>query len=298
MLTRVAGRPSSSPGPWLLFVVCALACLGATASAAGAPAKRMLVVCSPGSPGDTQQAQPTMDAFASAVETAAKLAPGSLGAVYYESAEGGLPRLKQTDAALALVPLPFLLRYGEELGLHPRLEAVPEWGSVEIWSLVAKKGSAARAESLSGWEVTGSPGYAPDFIRRALLSDWGALPADTTITFTARAVAALRRAASGEKVAVLLDRTQTAALSSLPFGPDLEVVHRSRPFPSAFLCTIGDRLPAADTAALTKILPLLHESESGKEILKEMRLEKFLPLDDKRLDEIRRSVSPGAGSAR
>ena len=294
MIERVAARHLKTPGSSPLLLV--LACLGM--AAAGAPVKRVLVVCSPGSPGDTQQAQPTMDAFASAIENAARLAAGSLGAVYHESTEGGLPRLKQPDATLALVPLPFLLRYGEELRLNPRLEAVPEWGPAEIWNLVAKKGSALKAESLSGWEVTGSPGYAPDFVRGALLGDWGTLPEDVKIIFTARAVAALRRAASGEKVAVLLDRTQAAALSSLPFGADLEVAYHSKPLPSAFLCTIGDRFPAADAASLMKALPLMHENESGKEALKEMRLEKFLPLNDRKLDEIRRSLAPGAGPAR
>src|SRR5262245_47968634 len=69
----------------------------------GAAAKWTLVVCAPGYPGTTGQAQPTMDALAAAVGRAAGLEEGTLGAVYHESLAGGLARLEQKDAAFALV---------------------------------------------------------------------------------------------------------------------------------------------------------------------------------------------------
>src|SRR5437867_12077892 len=68
-----------------------------------------IVLCAPGYPGNTLQAQPTMDLFARYVEKAAGLAGGSLGAAYYETEKGGLDRLAAEDSALALVPLPFYL---------------------------------------------------------------------------------------------------------------------------------------------------------------------------------------------
>src|SRR5258705_182793 len=213
--------------------------LGA-AAAPGASARWMLVVCSPGSPGTTAEAQPTLDSFAQAAGRAAGWPVGSLGAVYFESAEGGLPRLSRPDAALAMVPLPFLIRYGQELGLKPRLETVPESGATEVWSLVAKKDRIPSPAALAGWEVTGSPGYAEDFVRNTLLGRWGAIPSGAKITLTARVLTALRRAASGEKVAVLLDRAQTASLSSLPFAAALQPVYRSRPVPGRFLCLVKD----------------------------------------------------------
>ena len=264
---------------------------------AAAPS-HVLVVCSPGSPGTTAQAQPTMDLFARAVEAAAKRPAESLAAVYYESAETGIPRLEQADAVLAMVPLPFLIQYGAKLGLEPRLEAQPEPAATEVWFLAARKGAVSSATALTGWEVTGAPGYSPDFVRRTILSDWGALPDDVRITFTPRVLAALRRAASGEKVAVILDRSQEAALASLPFAADLEVLAHSRPLPSGYLCAVGKRLGAADLDAYTQALLKLHENASGQAVLKEMRMHRFVPVDLKSLDAIRARTAGASGAGR
>ncbi len=271
--------------------------LGTTA-APRSPVRRMLVVCSPGSPGTTAEAQPTLDSFAQAAGRAAGWPAGNLGAIYFESLEEGLPRFSQPDAALAMVPLPFLMRYGQELGLKPRLETVPESGAREVWSLVAKKGRVPSPAALDGWEVTGAPGYAEDFVRNILLGDWGGLPSDTKITFTARVLTVLRRAASGEKVVVLLDRTQVASLSSLPFAADLQVVYRSRPFPSGFLCLVRDRLPAADAKSLLQALLRFHENAAGREVLKSLRMVRFARVDEAELDKIRRPLPSVEGSAK
>ena len=259
-------------------------------SPTAATASRVLVICSPGSPGTTAQAQPTLDAFAAAAEKSAGWPAGTLAAVYFESADSGIPRIKREDAVLVMVPLPFLVEHGAALGLTPKLTAIPDSNPSETWSLVAKKGSITSAASLAGWEVTGSPGYAATFVRGPVLGKWGTLPGDTRITFTPRALGALRRAASGEKVAVLLDSEQTTALASLPFAPDLEVVHKSVALPSGFLCTVGNRLPADQTGKLVSGLMKLHDSPDGKEILKTMRMTRFAELDQTALDTMRHSL--------
>ena len=250
----------------------------ASSTTGPSPSGLFLVVCSPGSPGTTLQAQPTMDSFARAAAVSAGWPEGSLGAAYFETAETGLTRLRQPDAALALVPPAFLAQYGEELALKPRMEAVLETGKPELWSLVAKKGKISSPASLKGWEVSGAPGFAPDYVRGDLLKEWGPLPADARVTFTARILTALRRAAAGEPVAVLLDSAATASLPSLPFAGDLEVVARSRPVAGAILCTVGSRMTSRDSDSLIRGLSHLPEKEGGAEILKSLRLSSFRPL--------------------
>lgn len=262
---------------------------GATASSP-AP-KHMLVVCSPGSPGNTLQAQPTMDAFAHAVEADAGWPPASLGASYFETTEAGLARLTRPDAGLAMVPLPFLLRYGNELSLTPVLEARPDSAETEVWSLVAKKGSLSAASSLAGWEVTGTPGYAADFVRGAVLGGWGAVPPDATITFTPRPLSGLRRAAAGEKVAVLLDRAQTAALSSLPFAGNLSIVYSSKPLPSGFLCTVARRMTADDVQTLSRVLLHLDDTDAGRGVLTSLRMKRFAAVDARAIEAVREQIA-------
>jgi hypothetical protein len=262
----------------VLALVAANAALAASPPARSSPTGRVLVVCSPGSPGDTAEAQPTMDSFARAAERSSRWPQGSLEAVYFETAEAGLARLERPDAALAIVPPSFLSKYGKELSLKPRMEAILASGKPESWSLVAKKGKITSPDSLKGWEVTGAPGFAPEFVRGELLKEWGVLPADSRVTFTPRVLTALQRASEGEEVAILLDSAGTEALSSLPFAADLEIVARSRTSPAAFLCTVGNRLPAAEADALVRGLSHLGGKEGGAEVLKSMRLSRFVPI--------------------
>jgi hypothetical protein len=257
----------------------------------------VLVVCAPGYPGNTLDAQSTMDGFAQAATEAAGWPDGRLHAVYHETLEEGVARLAGTDAALALVPLPLYLRYAAEMDLRPVLNVEKDSGDKEIWSLVARKGVIASPAALSDWELTGMPGYAPGFVRGPVLGNWGSLPGSVRITFSGRVLSALRRADAGEPVAVILDRAQAESLASLPFAAELEVVHRSQPLTAILLCTVGSRLPEADSEELSVGLLALHKSAEGREVLASMQMKRFRPLDRKALQRAEASYrsTPPAG---
>ena len=274
ILTTLVASPASDP---------------AGRTAVGGAAQKVIVLCAPGFPGNTLQAQPTMDAFAKSAAHAAGWPEGKLGAVYYETEKGGVNRLVADDAAIALVPLPVFLQHGATLGLKPRLETEQDSGGTEVWSLVAKKGAIASPASLEGWELTGKSGYAPGFVRGPVLRAWGVVPATARITFSAGILSVLRRVAAGEKIAAILDGEQTASLAALPFANDLEVVARSKPLPFSVLCIVRDHLAPAEAEGLVKALLRLHETEEGKGALKTMRIKRFLPVDVKRLEAIQRA---------
>jgi hypothetical protein len=266
-----------SPRPLLLAVVLLVA-FGASALAGSAVT---LVVCAPGYPGSTAEAQVAMDAFAAAAGSAAGLPAGELRAVYFETERGGLDRLAQDDAALALVPLAFFLEHRETLRLAPRLQAVMAGGqAAEPWTLVAAKGKVARAADLAGSEIVSLAGWSPRFVRGPALTGFGELPASLRITFSGAVLSALRRTAAGEKVTVLLDGPQAAALPSLPFAANLEIVHRSPPLPVSVLCLVGSRLPAARAKALLAALPKVGATEPGAAALAGLRLSGFVPADE------------------
>lgn len=159
--------------------------------------------------------------------------------------------------------------------------------------MVARRGLVSAPASLDGWELTGMPGYAPTFVAGPLLGAWGTLPATARITFTPAVLSPLRRAAKGEKLAVLLDPTQAASLATLPFAGDLEVLFRSKPLPGGILCTVGDRLSASEAKALSRALLHLHESDDAKPILATMRIKRFEPVDPSSFESARHK---GAGA--
>jgi hypothetical protein len=232
-----------------------------------------LVVCAPGSPGSSAEARPAMEALARALVGAGRLPAGSLSAVYEESEPGGLRRLAQQDATLLLAALPFFLDHEKELRLVPRLSAVPRGGeALERWTLVAGKDPPA---SLEGYTVQSSAGYSKRFVRAAAPG----LPTQVKIQAGSAVLSALRRSADGDKVAVLLDGAQAAALGQLPFASSLAAIGTSPLMPVAVLATVGKRMDERGWKALEPAFRGLADDPGAREALDGVRMAGFVPLD-------------------
>lgn len=250
----------------------------------------VFVAVAPGYPGTTAEAQPSMDAFAAALAARAGLPAGSLGAAYFEKDAPGADRLRKPDAAFGMVSLPFFLKEGDALQLQPRLAASQKGtGALEVWALVAKKGRVTGPASLDGWQVSSIAGYAPAFVTGTALAAWGRMPASVQVVQSNQVLSALRKAAAGENVAVLLDGGQAAALSTLPFASELEVVARSAPLPTGVVVTVGKRMPADRWKALEKGLRALGDAPPGAAALEAIRLQGFVPLDPATLAAARKA---------
>jgi hypothetical protein len=235
-----------------------------------------LVFCAPGYPGGTGDAKPLLDQFASAAVGAAGWPVGSLTAVYDPTEEGGLAKLGSPDAALAFVPSPFYGEHAAQLHLAPLVQAdMADTGPEERWTLVAKTGRVTSAASMGGYTILSVAGYAPEFVRHSALEGW-ALPADVKIESTGQILSALRKAASGEKIAALLDQTQAAALPTLPFAKELESVRQSPPLPVAIIAVVASRLPADRAHALQAGLLKMGHTAGGTETLGPLRLKGFV----------------------
>jgi hypothetical protein len=240
-----------------------------------------LVVCAPGYPGTSAEAQPAMDGLARSLAAAAQLPPGALKAVYEETEPGGLRRLKDRDAAVLLAPLPFYLAHEQELRLAPRLSAVPRDGeALERWTLVTGKD---HPKTLDGYTVQSTAGYSKRFVRAAAPG----LPRNVRIEPVAAVLSALRRAANGEKIAVLLDGAQTAALAKLPFASSLSTVESSPPLPVAVLATVAKRMDASRWKLLEAAFKALGDDPAAREALDGVRMARFVPLDVKALEAAR-----------
>ncbi|MEP6884724.1 MAG: hypothetical protein ABJC66_08245 [Gammaproteobacteria bacterium] len=235
-----------------------------------------LVFCAPGYPGAPGDAQPLVDQFAGAAVTASGWPAGSLAAVYDPTEEGGLAKLAQADAVLAFVPYPFYIEHGAKLHLTPLVQAdVTEVGPQQRWTLVAKSGRVTDPKSMAGYTLLSSAGYAPDFVRHTALQAW-ALPADVKIEATGQILSALRRAAAGEPVAVLLDQTQAVALPSLPFAAELKTLIQSAELPVALIVVVDSRVAAVRAKALQTGLLKMSQAPAGSDSLGPLRLHGFV----------------------
>src|SRR6185436_4863985 len=121
-------------------------------AAATASTPVTLVICAPGYPGTTKEAQPSMEILAEAVAQASGWPSAKFTAEYYETEDAGIARLRAKTSSLAMVPLPFYLSHAGDLKLTARAQAVEKDGKPAVtWTLVAKKGRASSPSSLSGF---------------------------------------------------------------------------------------------------------------------------------------------------
>jgi len=261
----------------------------------GSAAETTMVVCAPGYPGSTAEAQPAMEGFAMAVTTAVGWDRDDLSAEYFETEDGGVTRFAAKDAGFGLVTLPFFLEHRDELDLKPEMLAVPTGRATEEpWSLVAAKGSVLRPADLDGWQLVSLAGHSEAFVRGPALGDWGELPSTLTITFSGAVLSSLRKAARGEKIVVLLDAEQADALDRLPFAGDLEIVHQSPPLPVSVVCSIGDRMGSEKKAELIEALAGLSQRPDATEALAGVRLDRFEPMNAKALDQAEKAFRGAA----
>jgi ABC-type phosphate/phosphonate transport system substrate-binding protein len=256
-----------------------VAVVAAGVAVRAAPERHLIVVCSPGSPGSTDEAQPRMNAFAAALSQKAGM---SIDAVYDPTDTGGANRI--ASAGMAIVTLPFFLEHAKDLGLHARLDIVQKGRpALDRWALVAQKGRIRSPEDLAGYTIVSSAAFAPGFVRGSAMSGFGALPANVQLQHTRTVVSALRRAAAGERIAVLLDGPEEAALASLPFASQLDVVTHSAPMPAGLVVTVDHRMPEAAWKSVEAALLALRSSPAGAEALDAIQVQTFAPLDTEAL---------------
>lgn len=220
---------------------------------------------------------------------------GAVQAVYFETEEGGLERLRAPQTRLALVTLPFFLEHRNELDLKPELMAVPDGREpLEPWSLVAGKGLVSRPADLDAWDLLSLAGHSPRFVKGPALADWGELPESATITFSGAVLSGLRRAAKGQTVALLLDAAQADSIARLPFADQLEIVHRSQLLPVSVVCSMGGREAADRLGKVLTVLEELDDRPGAAEALAGIRMSRFVPVDRASLEYAEKSFS-GAG---
>lgn len=236
-----------------------------------------LVFCAPGYPGGSGDAQPFVDQFARAAAASAGWKPDGLAAIYDPTEQGGIAKLGDKDSVLAFVPYAFYVEHAAALHLAPLVQAdVAGVGTQERWTLVGKAGGPVTGPaSVTGFTILSVAGYAPEFVKHSALAAW-TLPADVKIEVTGQILSALRRVASGEPVLALLDQTQAAALSSLPFAAQLKTLTQSAAMPVALIAVVDSRLPEARAKAFQAALIKLNSTNGGVETLASLKLKGFI----------------------
>jgi hypothetical protein len=96
-------------------------------------------------------------------------------------------------------------------------------------------------------------------------------------------LSSLRRAANGEKLAVLLNDAQFAAVGKLPLAASLATVESSPPLPFAVIAIVDERIDERRWKTLRAGFTALSGEPSAREMLEGLWITGFVPLDAKAL---------------
>jgi len=265
--------------PWLLLLLLVPSGLPA--------AERDILFWAPYAPGSPEQAAGALEEFARIVEKAAGWPEGGISAVYRNTEDGGLEAIRELDPGFVLVPIPVHLRYHETLDWAPLRTAVLAGAEAQRYSLYGPAGSSI--DWLSDVTIEGDAAYDPQFVRTLVLGGKH-LVANDRFRPTSRPLSAVRRAARGEKVVVLLDEGQRRALASLPAAAEFVLLAESGWMPAAVLVR-RTRATESDAQQLGRVLDGLSTDPEAADLLSTLRIQRFEVPEPQALENLQKTYS-------
>jgi hypothetical protein len=171
----------------------------------------------------------------------------------------------------------FYLAYGRLLGLEPLLETKRVNVEAERYVVVARKGAG---EDLSGKVIATTLAAEERYVLAVVLQN--KFGRDVRLRPAPDAESALFELAEGGPDAALVEEAAWALYREDPeLGQKLEVVYRSEQLPRDLVVVFaGSKL---DPARLKSVLKEMTGSEDGQRILRSIRVEAFVDLDEERL---------------
>ena len=184
--------------------------------------------------------------------------------------------------AIGIVTPGFFLAYGKTLGLEPVLAVKREKVPAERYVLVAKAGSVTNfAEKIIATTLAAEERY----VNGVILA--GKFGRDVRLKSCADVEGAVFDIAEGAKDAadgVLMEEAAWDLYKEDPdLGKKLEVVYRSEELPRDLVVTFHPCPAEVNAEKLKSILREMAGTEDGKRILKSIRVESFVDIDQDRL---------------
>jgi ABC-type phosphate/phosphonate transport system substrate-binding protein len=237
----------------------ALATFLCIALASPALAETKLLICYPGAPGDTKQAQPTMNALAEELTKRWGIADATT-AVYVNDLDEGKKILDEQKPSFGILSLSTWVAW-KKSGVPMKLIATgtrAKKPTQRYHVVVPKSGSAKSLGDLKGKKVPSNHAADERFVREVIFD--GA-PETKDVTFEQKpllVLRSLRKCAKGEVDAVLIDDDQLAFLNNPEAGmgavmADLRVLWSSKELPLAAVVAFGDT-SSERTEAMKKAL--------------------------------------------
>lgn len=265
----------------------AFALLLALCPAASAAAASGLVVCDVGGPGNTAQAQPTLDNFLRHIEKTAGLEAGRLTGEYHTEMDDCLAYIKNQRPALAVLDLATYLQQARDLQLEPLAHLGPP--DRQRYHVLVKKGAYTDLASLKGKKVVSSDLDDPRFAARIVFGGKIDPSAEFQLEHTRRPLKAIRQVVRGESDAAVVNADTFAHLGDLQLPEEPVAIFASEALPGLTMAVV--QVNGAEQKALAEkvrgVVGALCAGD-GAELCKNFGIEKIVPADAPRLDALRK----------
>ncbi len=252
-----------------LIVMCAL-----LVGAAEASATTKVLLCFPGGPGSTADAQPIVDRFLAKVSTLAGWS-GAAGA-YHNHLGKCATQFAADKPSVVIVPLHLYLAKRAAWNLSP-VSTLQNKETSGQYHLVAKKG--ATLDSLKGQKLVTGLKADPAFFSKVAFAGKVDFASHFEFSPQRSALRAIKNVAKGKAAAVLLDDVQQRSLEGLPMAKELATLISGEKLPGAIVATVG-----AMDGKLHGALAGVCKSDAA--LCKEMRITGFSTVDAKQLTNL------------
>lgn len=226
---------------------------------------RDMLLCLPGFPGTTVQAQPYIDKMLRHLEDKLGLEARSMSGVFIPDGGDSVEKLKSVEPGLALVGPSVLAGNHGPLGMKVIARLIIDGKSTEKYSVVVAKGGPASLKELSGKKVSGAVVHDEKYVVKVLL-DGAVGMGDLQLVSQRRPLKSLRDVARGKAAAAIVDSSVIEHMSELDFAKDLEIIHESKPVPAPAIVLIGEG--PAPAKRLKKELVGMCKRPDGQELCK------------------------------
>jgi|LSQX01.1.fsa_nt_gb ABC-type phosphate/phosphonate transport system substrate-binding protein len=246
-------RPNKSS-----FAVLAVAVLLAAALPLGAFPQKMMM-CLPGFPGTTSQAQPLVDQLLRFLEADLSLEAQSISGVYLSDDAEASEKLPVLKPGLAVVGPSVYARFSGPLKMKVIAKVEASGRGSDTYYVLVRKDGPASLSALSGQSVAVTGISDSQYVYNVMLDR--KLPANSlNLSTPKRPMKALRDLHQGALQAVVIDQAIHDSLRELPFADDLHVIHTSKPVPAPAVVVMG-QTPAEAQRIGTALLSLCTTTE-------------------------------------
>jgi hypothetical protein len=245
-----------------------------------AAGKTQFVIVFPGGPDAKGQGEKLLGDFIREVTKAANLPAEDFTGVYFNELDPAVKALAANNDSFILGSLGFYLTHRAAHKLVPLAEIKHAGGAHERFYVLTKKGKFTAMSQLKGKTLSGNVLYEdPRFISAIVFDGQFDAKADFKLQPTPQPLRAIRKLATDEIDAVLINQMQYESLTTHPAFADVEVLYKSAELPALSLMAVDTKATGKVKDKLVETLSKICDAGEGATMCRGFGLVGFKPVN-------------------